>query len=275
VVYVILAAAYSLWGLRLTRNFARDRRLGYLLALTDAAILLPLLVWSSAAVMQALLVLAWACGLLYTYAADRAHKAAGSRVRASHALRLEPVRSRRDWESVEAPLERALKVRLRVLAATNTRFALIVLRVLRFEEIAAYYGAETSDRLIAAVGRRGLRLLGPDAQSFVLDGGRVALVFATDTGAAGGDSQDDASLGWIDPYDVESVAMTVARRVCEHLVDGHRVECVVGWASAPADGMSAEDLVYAAEAGAQSTAAFRRVAGSRIPVPEKTRAAAG
>jgi len=39
--------------------------------------------------------------------------------------------------------------------------------------------------------------------------------------------------------------------------------------------MSAEDLMYAADSGAQSAAAFRRVAGSRVPVPEKTRVAAG
>jgi len=78
-----------------------------------------------------------------------------------------------------------------------------------------------------------------------------------------------------DPYDVESVAMALARKVCEHLVDGRRVECVVGWASAPADGLSVEDLMYTAESGAQSSAAFRRVAGSRVPVPEKTRASAG
>ncbi len=43
--------------------------------------------------------------------------------------------------------------------------------------------------------------------------------------------------------------MTLGRKACEHLIDGHRVECVVGWASAPSDGMSADDLVYAAESG--------------------------
>ncbi len=85
----------------------------------------------------------------------------------------------------------------------------------------------------------------------------------------------NATYEWVDPYGVESFAMTLARKACEHLVDGHRVECVVGWASAPADGMSADDLMYAAESGAQSAAAFRRVAGSRVQVPEKTRAAAG
>ena len=60
--------------------------------------------------------------------------------------------------------------------------------------------------------------------------------------------------------------MSLGRKACEHLVDGHRVECVVGWASAPADGLNADDLMYVAEAGAQSTAAFRR-AGGQVTVP--------
>ena len=66
-------------------------------------------------------------------------------------------------------------------------------------------------------------------------------------------------------------------RTCEQTLGGHRLECVVGWASAPADGTTADDLMYAAESGALSSAAFRRVGGSRIavPEPEKKRAVAG
>ena len=77
-----------------------------------------------------------------------------------------------------------------------------------------------------------------------------------------------------DPADIEGLAMSLGRKACEHLVDGHRVECVVGWASAPADGLNADDLMYVAEAGAQSTAAFRR-AGGQVTVPERARVAAG
>jgi GGDEF domain-containing protein len=181
----------------------------------------------------------------------------------------------RGRDSTDVVLERALRVRLQVFATTRTRFALVVLRVARMEEIATYYGAETAQRILATVGRRGVRLLGPDAQVFLLEHGRVAFVFATDAGMADAASPRDGSLGWIDPYDVESLAMLLGRRACEHLIDGQKVECVVGWASAPADGVSAEDLLYAAESGAQSTAAFRRVAGSRVSVPENSRVAAG
>jgi len=162
-----------------------------------------------------------------------------------------------------------------VLNETQTRFALVVLRILRHDEIGTYYGEEAAEHVTAAVTRRGLRVLGADAQHFTLPGGRVAFVFSTGSGSTRTVAAAEEDPDYIDPYDVEGFAMALGRKACEHLVDGHRVECVVGWASAPADGASADDLMYAAESGAQSAAAFRRVAGSRVPVPERTRAVAG
>ena len=116
---------------------------------------------------------------------------------------------------------------------------------------------------------------GPDAQHFVLPGGRVAFLFETDSRRTRAARMARRRLEWIDPCDIEGLAMSLGRKACEHLVDGHRVECVVGWASAPADGLNADDLMYVAEAGAQSTAAFRRVAGGQVAVPERARVAAG
>jgi hypothetical protein len=162
-----------------------------------------------------------------------------------------------------------------VFTATGARFGLVVLRIARFEEASSYFGEEAAGRLLSAVSRRGLRLLGPDAQNFALSEGKVAFLFETEPDALQGHARYESSFAWSDPYDVEGLAMTLGRRVCEHLVDGHRVECVVGWASAPADGLTADDLLYVAETGAQSTAAFRRVAGSSVPVPERARAATG
>lgn len=271
--YTAFVVLYSLWSLRLVRNFGADRRLGYLLCLADTAMMLPLLVWSSSPLLRAVLLLVCLAGLAVTYWADR------SRIAPRYHLAVAPQGSRgatgrTAYEDPEEPLERALRLRLRVFEATGERFALVVLRVVRLEEMRTYYGEDAAAHLLSAVGRRGLRLLGPDAQHFFLPGGRVAFVFATDRERAR-PSDDAPSVLTTDPHDVESAAMTLARRVCEHLIDGRRVECVVGWASAPADGLSAEDLIYAAESGAQSSAAFRRVAGERVPVPEKTRAAAG
>ena len=273
--YVALTVGYSLWALRLTRHYAGDRLLGFLLCLTDGAILLPLLAWSSSAALWVVLILVWAGGLLATRAGAGGSRDVSRRSRFGPTLaEPERVRGNRGYDDPEALLDGALRMRLQVLRSNNARFALVLLRVLRFEDIADYYGQDLASRVLAAVGHRGSRLLGPDAQVFLLQSGRVAFVFATGatTGAVVSASGEPT---WIDPYDVESLAMALGRRACEHLIDGQKVECVVGWGSAPADGMSADDLLYAAESGAQSTAAFRRVAGSAVPVPERTRAATG
>lgn len=275
VLYALFLFVYSLWALRLTRTFSSDRRLGYLLTLTDAAVLLPLLAWASATSMQVILGAVAGAGLVATCLADRATRRTAAGARESHHLEPNLAPEGSHGGGMESALERALRVRLRILEATQTRFALVVMRIVRFEEMSAYYGEESAGHLEAAVVRRSLRLLGADAQHFVLPGGRVAFIFSTGADSTRATVSHDAAYEWIDPYDVESFAMTLARKACEHLVDGHRVECVVGWASAPSDGASAEDLMYAAESGAQSTAAFRRVAGARVPVPEKTRAIAG
>ncbi len=281
IVYVVFVVLYSLWALRLSRSFSGDRRLGYLLCLTDIAILLPLLVWSSAAALQIVLALVCAGGFAFTYEADRLRERNSGTEDDLPALRGP---SAREWRakarrpeapSAEALLERAVRTRLQVFTATGARFGLVVLRVARFEEAASYYGEEAAGRLLSAVSRRGLRLLGPDAQHFGLKGGKVAFLVETEPSALQGHGRYESGFAWSDPYDVEGLAMTLGRKVCEHLVDGHRVECVVGWASAPADGLTADDLMYVAETGAQSTAAFRRVAGSSVPASERARAATG
>jgi hypothetical protein len=268
--YVAFVVLYSLWVLRLCAQFAHDRRLGYLLCLTDLATLLPLLVWTRSAAIQAILVTLCAGGLVVSFLGARAEQRAARHSFARVALADHPETHTLDADT-GAPLERAVRLRLSVFRATGSRFALVMLRVLRFEEAASYYGEESSQRMISAVGRRGLRMLGSDAQHFPLPGGRVAFLFEIDSGRAGGAPR---SAAWADPTDIESLAMALGRKACEHLIDGHRVECVVGWASAPSDGLNADDLLYVAEAGAQSTAAFRRVAG-QVSVPERARIAAG
>ncbi|NLE11201.1 MAG: hypothetical protein GX630_06810 [Actinobacteria bacterium] len=277
VVWILYAAfliAYSLWALRLTRNFSNDRRLGYLLTLTDTAVLLPLMAWASTRSIQVILAMIAVAGLIATYWAGRGRSMATAHEDA-HDLETGPSARWSTATAMETALERALRVRLKVLAETQTRFALVVLRVIRLEEIGTYYGVEAAEHVMAAVSRRGLRVLGADAQHFFLPGGRVAFVFSTGSGSTRAVAPSGSAGDHIDPYDVEGFAMALGRKACEHLVDGRRIECVVGWASAPADGLSADDLMYAAESGAQSAAAFRRVAGSRVPVPEKTRAVAG
>jgi hypothetical protein len=269
--YVVFVLLYSLWVMRLCAQFAHDRRLGYLLCLTDLAVMLPLLVWSTSVAIQAIIVVLCAVGFAVTMVGARVDaRSVDKRIRRAAPRGKQEARQR---ELDSAPLERAVRLRLAVFRSTGSRFALVVLRVVRFEETAAYYGQESSQRILTAISRRSLRMLGPDAQRFVLPGGRVAFLFEIASeraqGIPGAPIADRA-----DPTDIESLAMSLGRKACEHLVDGHRVECVVGWASAPSDGLGADDLMDVAEAGAQSTAAFRRVAG-QVSVPERARVVAG
>jgi hypothetical protein len=273
VCYVVFVVLYSLWALRLSAHFSHDRRLGFLLCFTDFAIILPLLVWSGSAATQVVLVLICAAGLAVSYFGGRVDQEAARGALSHEALGARPLAESMTEAGHGTPLERAVRMRLGVFRATGSRFALVVLRVVRFEEAVSYYGEESSQRILSAVGRRGLRLLGPNAQHFPLPGGRVAFLVETESRRTASAS-DRAGVDW-DPVDVEGLAMSLGRRACEHLVDGHRVECVVGWASAPSDGLNADDLMYVAEAGAQSTDAFRRVAGGQVKVPERARVATG
>lgn len=276
VVYLLFSLLYAWWALRLTRAYASDGRLGLLLCLTDTAILLPLLVWSDAPGLRAVLILVclagWGVSLLARRAGrveQRVHRRSRRLTGVAEPEVVDGARGR-----AESGLERAVRERLGLFARTGKRFAVVVLRVLRFEEAVDYYGSEAAERIIHAVARRGLRSLGPDAQHFFLSGGRVAFLFETSPEDGLSRGRQDGLPGWVDPYDVEGLAMSLGRKACEHLIDGHRVECTVGWASAPADGLEADDLLYVAEAGAQSTEAFRRV-GTLVRPRERSRAAAG
>ncbi len=294
IAYLLFAVLYAIWALRLTAIYPQDSRLGLLLCLTDTAIVFPLIVWSGTVALRVGLLLLCAGGWAFSLVirgvnskrrleTERRSARAGRGLSGGEYLgRTSSVDSELLPQQSVSPLERAVRERLGLFATTGARFALVVLRVLRWQEAATYYGPTAAERMLHAVARRGLRQLGPDAQHFYLSEGRVAFLFATGpfapagqgAGGSAGRAVDEAVPVCSDPYDIEGIAMSVARKACEHLVDGHRVECVVGWASAPADGISVEDLLYVAETGAQSTEAFRRVAGPPR-VRERARAAAG
>ncbi len=254
-VYLLLVVLYSLWTVRATQVADRKGHLGYLICAADAAVLVPILVWSLGAAMPIVLSLLWVLGAATSWRAAQAYRSG----RTESATGSETARVAGSAEG--APLERALRVRLRVLATEGTRFALVVLRLAGHAEMVAGSGREATKDFLREAGRRSLRLLGTDAQLFPLPAGRMAFVFAADMHA----------------HDTESVAMALATEVCSQSLNGYALECVAGWATAPADGTSAADLMYAAESGALSNAAFRRVAGSPVSVPEpaKRRAVAG
>ncbi len=262
IVYALSAMVYSLWTLHLTTHFPSDRRVGYLLCLTDAAVLLPLFVWGADLGLRLVILLVCGAGFAITYVVGRTCDR-----RRPDAMT--PARSRDEragrlvTHNPEMVLELAVRYRLGLLASEGTRFGLVILRVLRYDEAAAYYGPEVAARMVSAVGRRGVRHLGTGADLFSLGHGRVAFLFDIEESP----SRSRALAGeWSEPYDVEGMAMKLARRTCERLIEGHRAECVVGWASAPADGLNADDLLYAAENGTRSAEAFRRVGGARVAV---------
>ena len=264
------------------RAFGQDRRLGYLLCVSDLAVLLPLLVWTSSPLVQTALIILWAAGLAVSCVADQAQRRAAAQ--ASRPQVLSPGGQRgqaglgaaRGASGQAEALLRHLERRIRLFQASGERFALVMLRVLRLTEFQIYYGPEEVGRMLSALERRGLRVLAPDARCFSLAGGRIAFVFAL--GEAGSLARAPgtgpaARAPHTSVYDVEGLAMTLARLVCERSVHGHRVACSVGWASCPADGITAEDLLYVAETGAKSTDVFRQVGSAPVAAARPRRAA--
>lgn len=281
-VYLLLLVIYSLWTVRITRNSSRDTQLGYLLCAADLAVLMPIMVWSLSASMSVLLMLLWAMGVGASFVSARTRRSRSRSSGASH----RPNRSsnpRLDKEHADspddegAPLERALRARLRLLETDGSRFALVLLKLGGYETMIVEQGKQATRDFLHDVGHRGLRLLGPDAQVFPLPGGRMAFVFATDFSREGSGVADPSRSERVEPHDIETLAMSLAGKACDHTLGGHRLECVAGWASAPADGVNVDDLVYTAESGALSTDAYRRVGASRVavPEPEQKRAIAG
>lgn len=250
--YFVFIVLYSLWSLRLAAVFHNDRRLGYLLCLTDFAILLPLFAWNKHISMRLIIAAVWVCGFAIT-------------ARISRRSRLERAGSAPSvsWNAVVGTkpgledLEAAMRTRMRLFATSGSTFSLVLVQLVRFEETVFYYGDLVAQHTLAAVTRRAMRHLGTDAQHFHLSGGRIAFLFSGDPASAG------------------AMADMVGRKVGEHLVDGRRIECLVGCASAPADGLDAEELLRVAEDGAFSTAAFRRVVSAHVSVPERAKAAVG
>jgi GGDEF domain-containing protein len=247
--YFLFVLLYSLWTLRLTAVFA-DSRLGYLLCLTDVAVMLPFAVWNSNLAVRLVLVAVCGAGAALSVAAQRSTKPRQSRVFA----RPTPVATAPVTAGPNLPT--AVRSRMRFYTTAGERFGLVRLDVVRFQESADYFGPETADRLLGVVIRRALRQLGPDAEQYQVEPGSVAFVFA---GSA---------------PEVERAALLIAQKVSEHLIEGRRIECLVGHASAPGDGMDADELLRASASNSFSTASFRRVMESAA-ASGRARVAAG
>jgi GGDEF domain-containing protein len=258
VLYAVVAVFYSLWGLRLALGFPQDRRLGRALCVTDMALILPLLIWGPGSGLRVLIFLIWTAGVALTCFASQA------------CVRAERSGDQSGRTAAEAGLDQALRSRLKLFTACGARFGLVMLRIIHFDAITADFGVGTAAGICSLLARRGLRLLGPDAQAFPLPGGRVAFVFEIEPLQTGRRTGPGRSR---DSYDVSSTAMGLGHKACERPLAGRRVVCSVGWASVPGDGLSADSLLSTAVARVWGEETSQSVGGAGVrprPVPEST-----
>ena len=178
--------------------------------------LLPLLVWGQDLDLRIVVLAVCGAGLAISYVVDRSQVPSKASVVTPACAQAERRRAVGQSDP-HLMLGSAVRRRLGLLATDGVRFGLVVLRVVRYEEAVAYYGSETAARMLSAVGRRGMRHLGSEAQLFSLGHGRVAFLFEIE----GAPSRPRALAGdWNEPYDVEGMAMRLGRKTCERLDRG-------------------------------------------------------
>jgi GGDEF domain-containing protein len=228
--YALLLVGYAVWGLRLTVLYHDDDSLGYLLALFDVALTLPLAVWGTESWMIGPLVGLWGAGV-----------AATGILRYPRHLDLEagPRGTIDAITGFRGPEELAPFVQASSSGAARRggSYGLVHLRVCRFEELVCLGGRECADRAVAALGRRALREMGEATTAFRLRPDELAFVVADADGAALTD---------------------VARRVdaaFRPLVQGRKIDGTVGTAMCPHDGFEATELLRAATQGSRGSMA--------------------
>jgi GGDEF domain-containing protein len=237
--YSLILVVYALWALRLTAVFRDDSGLGYLLALFDVALTLPLVVWGRPSWLLAPLLGSWVIGLMasvtirsrqeHAYVRTEASVDPATGFQASFLFR-EYVRDRRHADG------------------QDECFGVLTLRVHRFGELVSVHGREAAERSVAAVARRARRELACDTEAFRL--AEDLLVFA---GPVCGS------------LEASELATAVSRAANRHLVEGRRIDSFVGYAVFPRDGYSADELVASAEATTHARSAWR--SPSSLPKP--------
>lgn len=246
ILYSVLLVVYALWALRLTVVFHDDSSLGYLLCLFDAAIVVPLLLWGSSAWLAVPVALLWAGGLFLS-------------IRAARRLRAELEQKAPEEADLRLPVDQATGfgsragfVRsLRDLYAERgdkTEFALVVVKLQRYQELALLCGAEAAGRALGAIGRRVQRVLGAGVAGFRITDDRVVIVLQGN------------------PAGLPALIAEARRTAGARLVEGHKLEVLVGYARYPADGSTPRELLISAESSAEPAAARAAVlhAGSRL-----------
>ncbi len=245
--YSILLVAYSLWSLRLTVVFPNDSSLGYLLCLFDAALVMPLLVWGASFWLVVPLSLLWCGGLVASI------RSAGAAGRDDHGEKDSRRMVALETDSTGHMPRAAFVEELRRLYAQRVEsFALLVVRLQRYQEVRVLMGAEAAGQVLGALSRRVQREAGGDLRGYHITEDRIAFILV-------GEALEEAG----------PVAARARKAANARLVNGQKMEALVGYSSYPVDGLSPKDLLLAADrraAEAGQLVAVRPIAaaGSRL-----------
>lgn len=221
--YSLALVGYALWALRLTVVFHDDPTLGYLLTLFDVAMTLPLLIWGTTPWLAAPVVLLWVAGLSVSALQQRRRRVARTQ-QGDHLV--DPATGLMSARRFPAAVEGEAQ-----LAAVRGKcFSLITVRIHRFQEVATYYGPDAAERALVGIARRALRTAGTESEGYRLGRDRVALLLPT-----------------CGPMEAAERAMAISRAVNGRLLDGRKIDCLVGYATSPRDGATACELLQAAE----------------------------
>lgn len=243
--YSALLVAYALWALRLTVVFPNDSSLGYLLCLFDAALVMPLVVWGASPWLFVPLVLLWCAGLISSIRTATSESGAErqQRVAAAGTAALEA-------DSTGYLPRAAFGDDLRGLYLQRAEaFGILVVRLQRYQEIRVLLGQESAGQALGALSRRVQREAGGDMRGYHITNDRIAFILA-------GEGLQEAG----------PIAARARRAANSRLVNGQKMEALVGYAAYPVDGLSPKDLLLAAD---------RRAGEAGMSVPVRPPAAAG
>ncbi len=238
--YSLILILYALWALRLTVVFRDDLGLGYLLALFDVALTLPLVLWGRPTWLLTPLVGSWIVGLATSvFIRSRQEKALARRD-----LLVDPATGLR----TSACFRELVRVQ-EAEAGPDECFGVLTIQVNRFHELVSYYGRDSAERSVAAVARRARREMGPDSEAFRLGEDLLALA-----GPVCGS------------LEASELALAVSKAANRHLVEGRKIDSLVGYAVFPRDGYTADELVASAEAASHARSAWRPASSLAAPV---------
>ena len=230
--YSFTLAGYALWAMRLTVVFHDDDSLGYLLTLFDIMMTVPLLVWGTETWLTIPMVALWVAGLSMSATIQR-------RARVQRTLVQTSVVDRTTGFLTAARFDDAVEVEAAVAEGRRSGFALFTIRLGRFDELRVMAGPDAAERTVAALARRGQRVVGAESHGFRLSRDVVGLL-----------------VPGCSPTAAAELAVEISRAEAM-LIDGRRADALVGYAVAPRDGRTATELYEAAAESALNAPRIR------------------